>query len=169
MTCIRSLEISNNYPWKATKRPSEIKEPLLKDNNILVFTDIEKSVTFGKHLENTFKNHQYVRPKLYKSSSKVSLISFTNVTSYRTHFPGEIISIVKNLSISKVPGYDFIINKVLKNLFEKATLSITVIYNSMWRLSCFPLENCCRNFSSQKPVNPKPGKSKTRLPYTDSY
>lgn len=138
---IRSLEISNNYVWKATKRPTEIEEPippLLKDNNILVFTDIEKSVTFGKHLENALKNHQYIWPKLYKSSSKVCLIFFTYITSHQTHFPEEIISIVKKLSFSKVPGYDLIINKMLKNLFKKGRLLIKVIYNSMRRLSCFP-------------------------------
>ena len=142
-TYLQSLKTSDNSLWKATKRLTKIKEhspPLLKENNTLAVTDIDKSILFGEHLESTFKNSQYPRPDPSHTDKVNNFLSSPLPMSLPTKSisPGEISSIIKKLPIGKAPGYDLITNKVLKNLSKKGILLLTFIYNSMLRLSFFP-------------------------------
>jgi hypothetical protein len=138
-TYLQSLKTTDNSLWKATKRLTKIKElspPLLKENNTLAVTDIEKSILFGEHLESTFKNHQYPRPDPSHTDIVNNFLSSPLPMSLLTKpiSPGEISSIIKKLLFGKAPGYDLIINKVLKNLSKKGIFLLTFIYNSMLRL-----------------------------------
>ncbi|KAL4104848.1 hypothetical protein QTP88_020124 [Uroleucon formosanum] len=142
-TYLQSLKTSDNSLWKVTKRLTKIKElspPLLKENNTLAVTDIEKSILFGEHLESTFKNHQYPRPDPSHIDKVNNFLASPLPMSFPTKpiSPGEISSIIKKLPIGKAPGYDLITNKVLKNVSKKGILLLTFIYNSMLRLSYFP-------------------------------
>jgi len=51
----------------------------------------------------------------------------------------EVKQIINKLKIGKSTGYDLISNKMLKHLPNKIIILLTFIYNSMLRLSYFPL------------------------------
>lgn len=53
--------------------------------------------------------------------------------------PNEVKQIIIKLKIGKSPGYDLISNKMLKHIPNKTIILLTFIYNSMLRLSYFPL------------------------------
>lgn len=53
--------------------------------------------------------------------------------------PNEVKQIINKLKIGKSPGYDLISNKILKHIPNKTINLLTFIYNSMLRLSYFPL------------------------------
>jgi len=53
--------------------------------------------------------------------------------------PNEVKYIINKLKIGKSPGYDLISNKILSHLPKKTIILLTYIYNSMLRLSYFPL------------------------------
>jgi len=53
--------------------------------------------------------------------------------------PNEVKQIINKLKIGKSPGYDLISNKMLKHIPNKTIILLTFIYNSILRLSYFPL------------------------------
>jgi hypothetical protein len=53
--------------------------------------------------------------------------------------PNEVKQIINKLKVEKSPEYDLISNKMLKHLPNKINILLTFIYNSMLRLSYFPL------------------------------
>jgi hypothetical protein len=53
--------------------------------------------------------------------------------------PSEIKYFIFKLKDKKSPGYDLIINKILKFLSKKSIVLLTYLYNSMLRLSYFSL------------------------------
>jgi hypothetical protein len=53
--------------------------------------------------------------------------------------PKEVSQIIKKINEYKGPGYDLITGKILRQLPKKAIVLLTIIYNSMLRLSYFPV------------------------------
>lgn len=53
--------------------------------------------------------------------------------------PNEIKFLIQNLKFGKFLGYDLITNTILKKIPAKTLILITYIFNSMFRLSYFPL------------------------------
>jgi len=51
----------------------------------------------------------------------------------------EVVEALAHTSIRKAPGFDLISGKVLKDLPKKATKLLTILYNSILRLSYYPL------------------------------
>jgi hypothetical protein len=68
--------------------------------------------------------------------------------------PKEVSQIIKKMNENKAPGYDLITGKILRQLPKKAIILLTIIYNSMPRLSYFPVT---WKFA-QIVMLPKPGK-----------
>jgi hypothetical protein len=66
----------------------------------------------------------------------------------------EVVEAIVPTNIRKAPGYDLISGKVLKELPKKAITLLTILYNSMLRLSYYPL---LWKFT-QIIMVPKPGK-----------
>jgi hypothetical protein len=69
----------------------------------------------------------------------------------------EVVEAIAHINGRKAPGYDLISGKVLKELPKKAITLLTILYNSMFHLSCYPL---LRKFAqiimvpkSGKPIN----------------
>jgi hypothetical protein len=53
--------------------------------------------------------------------------------------PNEVAKAIAHTNARKAPGYDLITGKVLKELPKKAVTLLTILYNSMLHLSCYPL------------------------------
>lgn len=53
--------------------------------------------------------------------------------------PNEIKNLIQKLKIKKSPGHDQITNKILQHLPKKSIILLTYIFNSMLRMSYFPL------------------------------
>jgi len=68
--------------------------------------------------------------------------------------PKEVVEVIAHTNVSKAPGYDLISGKVLNELPKKAITLLTILYNSMPRLSYYPL---LWKFA-QIILVPKPGK-----------
>ena len=68
--------------------------------------------------------------------------------------PKEVVDALACTNVRKAPGYDFISGKVLKELPKKAIILLTILYNSILRLSYYPL---LWKFA-QIVMVPKPGK-----------
>jgi hypothetical protein len=69
--------------------------------------------------------------------------------------PEEVVEAIAHTNVRKTPGYDLISGKVLKELPKKAITLLTILYNSMLRLSYCP---SLWKFA-QIIMVPKPGKS----------
>jgi hypothetical protein len=74
--------------------------------------------------------------------------------------PKEVSQIIKKINEHKATGYDLITGKILRQLPKKATVLLTIIYNSMLRLSYFPVT---WKFA-QIIMLPKPGKPANEEP-----
>jgi len=51
----------------------------------------------------------------------------------------EVVEALAHINVRKAPGYDLISGKVLKELPKKAVTLLTILYNSILRLSYYPL------------------------------
>jgi hypothetical protein len=66
----------------------------------------------------------------------------------------EIKQQIKKVNHLKAPGYEIITGKILRQLPNKSIVLLTIIFNSMLRLSYFPTTWKC----AQIVMIPKPGK-----------
>jgi len=70
-------------------------------------------------------------------------------------FPSEeVVEALAHINVRTAPGYDLISGKLLEELPKKAVTLITILYNSMFRVSYYPL--LCK--FAQIIMAPKPGK-----------
>jgi hypothetical protein len=54
-------------------------------------------------------------------------------------YPAEVSAVIACLNVRKAPGYDLISGKVLQELPPTSVVLLTILYNSMLRLSYCPL------------------------------
>jgi hypothetical protein len=100
-----------------------------------------KPIFFGNYLSKIFTSHPNINPDPEHLNTINNFLSSplpmklpANHTSLN-----EVKQIINRLKIGKSPGYDLISNKMLKHLPNKTIILLTFIYNSMLRLSYFPL------------------------------
>jgi len=62
-----------------------------------------------------------------------------NVSTYPTFLYHRMVEALAYTNVRKAPGYDLISGKVLKELPKKAITILTILYNSILRLSYYPL------------------------------
>ena len=115
--------------------------------------DTEKVTTFGDYLRQVFTPHSTFHPHdlLFSDFLDVPCPMSLPISSFS---PAEVSAVNARLNVRKAPGYDLITWKVLQELPHTAVVFLTTLYNSMLRLSYYPL---LWNFA-QIIMVPKPGK-----------
>ena len=139
-----SLNSQDGTLWRTTKNILKIKEQpfhLKRADGTLAFSDVDKANTFGKHLSEIFTPHHDITPEQSHLNEITNFLSSPLPMSLPTKHtsPNELKDLIQKLKIKKSPGHDQITNKVLKHLPKKSIILLTYIYNSMLRLSYFPL------------------------------
>jgi hypothetical protein len=131
---------------------------LKREDGSLATSDEEKANIFGIHLTNTFTPHSNIS---HEKSNLNEILNFLD-SSLPMSFPmkhispSEIKYFILKMKDKKSPGYDLIINKILKFFPKKSIMLLTYLYNSMLRLSYFPLVwKFSRIILLHKPNKPK--------------
>jgi hypothetical protein len=153
---ITSLSPDDTSLWKATKgckRPQVSIPPLRASDGSWAKSDFEKAAAFGDHLRQVFTPHSSFHPNnlVVSDSLDVPCPMSLHITP---SFPAEVSAVIARLNVRKAPGYDLISGKVLQVLPPTAVVLLTTLYNSMLRLSYYPL---LWTFA-QIIMVPKPGK-----------
>uniref|UniRef100_A0A2S2P0Y0 RNA-directed DNA polymerase from mobile element jockey n=1 Tax=Schizaphis graminum TaxID=13262 RepID=A0A2S2P0Y0_SCHGA len=113
--------------------------PIRNSDNTWATSDTEKANVFASHLANVFKPHDISPNQTQLTRIEQSLNSPLPMALPAKHTsPGEVMHIIKKLPTRKAPGHDLISNFIVKNLPNKAVLFLTLIFNSLLRLSYFP-------------------------------
>jgi len=140
---LQSLSTTDGSLWKETKRLLKYKPPscLLKNfYNTLAITNDEKAMVFQSHLSETFQPHNDILNPQHIENVKIYLNSslpYTRPIKYFT--PNEVKIMIIKYSRKKSPGFDLITAEVARWLPKKAIVLLTYIYNTIIRLSYFPL------------------------------
>lgn len=162
---LSSLNTNNknneNSLWNATKylkRPKSRNVPIKTADGIWCRSDESKANAFKQHLEETFQPFS-----LCNNPHAKEILNFLDVSCQMDlpikHFTiREIRSEIRKLN-KKSPGYDLIDGRVLKSLPKKGLVLLTVIFNSILRLSYFPTRWKCAKIT----MVPKPGKPENSI------
>ena len=136
---------NTNYSlWKSIKKLKSLpNSPIQKLGGN--WTTIENQAEIMvEYLSETFTNKPHIPPN---NSNNETL-------KYKAIRKEEIFTIIKQLKINKIPGYDLIIAKMLKKVPAKAIRFLTILINAIYRVGNFPLE-VCRNHTSTKRQKPQ--------------
>ncbi|KAL4091142.1 hypothetical protein QTP88_025879 [Uroleucon formosanum] len=141
---LASLSTTDNSLWQNTRkilRSQPPVPPLRNPDGTWLISDLEKANAFRHHLHTTFQPHIDIIPSNKIVDVDHFLSSPLPMTLPPKHIrPSEVSEFIINKSARhKTPGYDLITSEVASQLPRKAILSLTHIYNSMLRLSYFPL------------------------------
>lgn len=144
--------------WKATKylkRPKKRNVPIKDCNDAWCRSDTRKAKAYAKHLETTFT------PNTISNSNDSDVLQFLDAPCQLSlpikHItPAEICIEIEKLDKNKSPGYDKIDAKIVKCLPKKGIMFLTLIYNSILRLSHFPTQwKCAEIVMVCKPNKPE--------------
>jgi hypothetical protein len=125
-----------NYK-KNTSFPTS-SSTLKKTDGSWAITDLEKANIFSHHLASTYQPHSICPTQIETVS--YSLSCALPMTLPPKHIrPSEVEHAIHHSPRRKTPGYDLITSEVAVKLPKKALLMLTYIYNSMLRLSYFPV------------------------------
>jgi hypothetical protein len=152
---LTSLSPNDNTLWKATKRlkrPQISIPPLRNADGSWVKSDDEKAMAFAVHLQQVFSSHHFL------NTTDAAISAFLDVPCQMSlrikPFSPKVAEAIAHTKVRKATGYDLISGKVLKELPKKAIILLTILYNSMLRLSYYPLLWKL----AQSIMVPKPGK-----------
>lgn len=141
---LRNLSATNNNDhslWKATKylkKPTTRDVPIKRPDGTWCRSSKNKADEFADHLETIFQ------PNYFNNNSEESnIITFLETPCQmdlpiKSFSPREVLDEITKLNNFKSPGYDKIDPIVAKSLSKKSLLFLTLIYNSILRLSHFP-------------------------------
>lgn len=138
---ITTLSKNDHSIWKATKkfkRPQISVPPIRKRDNGWAKSDHEKAAAFAEYLEQVFTPFPNVNSddNEIENTLQVPLQMALPINHFT---PEEVIHEILNVKPQKAPGYDLITGSILKQLPKKGIILLTTIYNSMLRLSYYPL------------------------------
>ncbi|KAL4103315.1 hypothetical protein QTP88_018692 [Uroleucon formosanum] len=140
---LASLSTTDNSLWQNTRkilRSQPPVPPLRNPDGTWLISDLEKTNAFRHHLYTTFQPHIDIIPSNKIVDVDHFLSSPLPMTLPPKHIrPSEVEFIINKSARHKTPGYDLITSEVASQLPRKAILSLTHIYNSILRLSYFPL------------------------------
>ncbi|KAL4123386.1 hypothetical protein QTP88_015582 [Uroleucon formosanum] len=129
--------------WKATKKLLRYKAsnlPLKKSDGSLTTSGLEKAELFKLHLSEIFHPHLDIvdleNTNIVNTTLDTPLQPSPSVKSFS---PNEVKYLIHKYPLNKSPGFDIITSEVAKNLPKRAIVHLTHIYNSILRLSYFPL------------------------------
>lgn len=140
---LTNLSSKDGSLWKATKKILRYKAPnlpLIKHNGSLTSSDSEKAELFKIHLSEIFQPH----PDIFDPDT-ISLVNRSlNVPPQsslpiKPFSPNDLKYQILKYPPKKSPGYDLVTAEVVKCLPKRAIVHITHIFNSIIRLSYFPL------------------------------
>ena len=155
---IASLSFKDGSIWKATKKALREKPsypPLKQPDNTWAIEDPIKADLFKTHLTEVFKLHNNINNTAFSNEIEQFLLSPLQMTLPPKAFsPAEVQHCIDTFPKRKAPGFDLITYEVAKHLPRKTLILLTYIFNSIIRLSYFPLQ---WKFSIII-VIPKPGK-----------
>lgn len=158
---ITSLSKDDHTIWKATKkfkRPQTSNPPIRKTDGSWAKSDADKATTFAEHVAEVFTAIPNANPSdneiegFLRAPCQMSL-------PIKSFSPKEIVQEINNLKPYKAAGYDLITGSTLRQLPRKAIIMLTTIYNSILRLSYYPI---MWKFA-QVIMIPKPGKPKNEV------
>jgi hypothetical protein len=125
------------YYYKIKDQPFHLK----KADYTLGFSDVDKANTFGRHLSEIFTPYHNITPEPSHLSQIINFLSSPLPMSLPTKqiSPNEIKNLIQKLKIKKSHKHNLITNKIFRQLPQKSIILPTYIYNSMLRMSYFPL------------------------------
>ena len=153
---ITTLSPSDNTLWKATKRlkRSQITiPPIRKPDGSWAKSDDDKAMAFAVHLRQVFTSHHIPTPTDTEISDFLDVPCQMSLP-IKPFTTAEVVETLAHTNVPKAPGYDLISGTVLQELPPKAITFLTILYNSILRLSYYPL---LWKFA-QIIMVPKPGK-----------
>lgn len=140
---LESLTTKDGSLWKATKQLLRIRNPpaiLRNANGNWVHSDEDKANIFANHLADTFQPHNTILLPEKINIVEQFLNSPLQMSLPPKHIsPAEVRYIISKLPRKKSPGYDLITSEILNQLPKKVIVLLTYIFNSMLRLSYFPM------------------------------
>ncbi|KAF0738585.1 Uncharacterized protein FWK35_00025856, partial [Aphis craccivora] len=129
--------------WKSTKKVLRYKAsnlPLKKSDGSLTTSDTEKAELFRQHLSEIFQPHSDIvdieNTNIVNSDLNTSLQLSPPIKSFS---PNDIKYLIHKFPLNKSPGFDLITAEVARNLPKRAIVHLAHIYNSILRLSYFPV------------------------------
>lgn len=127
--------------WKATRglkqRPKIHIAPIRNQAGGWARSEIEKAEVFAQHLAEVFTPHN-VEPNEEIEEYLDAPLQLS--PPIRAFSPGEIKKEIKLLNNRKAPGFDLITAKILKELPRKGITMLTILFNSILRLSYWPTQ-----------------------------
>lgn len=163
-TFLRNLSPNNNNEhklWIATKylkRPQRRNVPIRNAVGVWCRSDKSKADAFKLFLENTFTPFPICNSQQEKEVREFLDVSCQMYRPIKHFTVREVHNEIKKLN-KKTPGYDLIDHKVIKSLPKKGLIFLTVIFNTILRLSQFPTQWKCAKIT----MIPKPGKPENMI------
>ena len=112
--------------------------PIRKADGSWAKSDDDKAMTFADHLQQVFTPHHL------PNRTDAAISAFLDVPCpmpllIKPFASKEVVEALAHIDVRKAPGYDLISGKVLKELPKKAVTLLTILYNSILRLSYYLL------------------------------
>jgi hypothetical protein len=137
---LAALEVREGSLWKKTRALTKRRDgiPPLKMNGHWTTTPQDKTDLFAQILEQQFTPHPILNPN-FNQHIIDTIQQPLQLTPFNTHFtPHQVQQVINRCSPKKCPGYDLIVQPLLKNLPRKGLVMLTQIYNSILRTTYFP-------------------------------
>ncbi|KAJ8730540.1 hypothetical protein PYW08_001953 [Mythimna loreyi] len=138
-----SAHKADNYSlWKMTKsmkRPKEHNLPLRQPNGNWSRKSAQKAELFAEFLRDSFKPNEPDPTYSEKEIDDVLNSDQQMSLPLKLITPAEVRRAIARLSTKKAPGFDLITAEVLKQLPKKGIVLLTILFNAVLRLQCFPL------------------------------
>ncbi|KAL4121294.1 hypothetical protein QTP88_013837 [Uroleucon formosanum] len=136
-------KMPNGSLWKETNKLLRYKAslpPLTKNDTTIAVTNEDKAEVFRQHLSEIFKAH----PDIFNPILNAEITQYLDspmplYLPEKSFTPNKIKSTIQKYSLKKSPGFDLITAEVARCLPKKAILFLTHLFNSIFRLSYFPL------------------------------
>lgn len=141
---LRNLNSTNNNEynlWKATKylkKPAKRNIPIKGPNGTWCRSSKSKADSFSEHLEQIFQPFPSTNIADENLTKRFLETACQMDLPIKAFSPREVQNEISKLNNLKSPGHDKIDSKVAKSLSKKSVLFLTLIYNSILRLSHFP-------------------------------
>lgn len=140
---LSNISSSDGSLWKETNKLLRYKAslpPLTKNDTTIAVTNEDKAEVFRQHLSEIFKPH----PDIFNPILNAEITQYLDspmplYLPEKSFTPNEIKSTIQKYSLKKSPGFDLITAEVARCLPKKAILFLTHLFNSILRLSYFPL------------------------------
>lgn len=141
---LSSLNSHDGSLWRCTKRILKHQTPSLplrKEDGLWLVSDDEKGALFAEHLSQTFTTHPDIIDGEHEEHVHNILDTPLQLSPPPKAFKqAEVLSIIQRLPYRKAPGYDLITAEVLQHLPPKALVFLTTLYNSILRITHFPIQ-----------------------------